>query len=141
MAREILGFSVTRMAKNTMYTLFFIRTYFIRTSRLRFGQIFVLEYIWLFQKKAYIMECNLKQSLKGYGGRNLRITRLKLRKIDARRKKHCSYKKTWNQYTMIGELLGFSVTIMAKNTIWAVHHGVGDILKFPLIFLTLFILL
>ena len=28
-------------------------------------QIFVLEYIWLFQTKAYIMRCNLNQSLKG----------------------------------------------------------------------------
>ena len=51
-----------------------------------------MEYIWLFQTKAYIMGCNLKQSLKGYEGRNLRIKKhLRLCK-----KEDISYMQWWH---------------------------------------------
>ena len=31
-------------------------------------EIFILKYIWLFEKKSFILKCNLKQSSKGVTG-------------------------------------------------------------------------
>ena len=71
-----------------------LHAFFIRTSRLRYGPniLFISTNIRIgiyltVSNESLHHGCNLKQSLKGYEGRNLIITRWKLRTIEARRKK------------------------------------------------------